>query len=52
MIEDSEIVGRLGPADDYPVDDFTTLASDGGDLRLPGWPLVAAVLTSLKDQPR
>ena len=48
MIEDSEIVGRLGSADDYPIDDFTTLANDGGDLRLPGWPLLAAVLSSLK----
>src|SRR5207244_984631 len=48
MIEDSKIVGRLGPADDYPIDDFITLANDGGDLRLPGWPLLAAVLSSLK----
>jgi hypothetical protein len=48
MIEDSEIVGRLGSADDYPIDDFTTLANDGGDLRLPGWPLLAAVMSSLK----
>lgn len=48
MIEDVEIVGRLGSADDYPIDDFTTLANDGGDLRLPGWPLLAAVLNSLK----
>jgi len=48
MIEDSKIVGRLGSADDYPIDDFTTLANDGGDLRLPGWPLLASVLSSLK----
>lgn len=49
MIEDSAILGRLGPADDYPVEDFTALASDGGDLRLPGWQLIAAVLTFLSD---
>jgi hypothetical protein len=50
MIDDSAIVGRLGQADDYPIDDFTVLAADGGDLRLPGWPLVAAILNSLKDR--
>ena len=50
MIEDSAIVGRLGQAGDYPIDDFTALAGDGGDLRLPGWPLVAAILNSLKDR--
>lgn len=49
MIEDARIIGRLGAANDYPVDDFETLASDGGDLGLPGWPLLAAVLTSLGD---
>jgi hypothetical protein len=51
MIEDSQIVGRLGSADSYPVDDFTTLASDRGDLKLPGWPLLAAALIS-QGQPR
>lgn len=50
MIEDAAIVGRLGQAGDYPIDDFTALAGDGGDLRLPGWPLVAAILNSLKDR--
>ena len=49
MIEDERIIGRLGPANKYPVDDFATLASDGGDLGLPGWLLLAAVLTSLGD---
>ena len=49
MIEDARIVGRLGAADDYPIDDFTTLANDSGDLGLPGWPLLAAVLTSPED---
>lgn len=48
MIEDSAIIGRFGESYDYPIDDFTALASDGGDLRLPGWPLLAAVLSSLK----
>jgi hypothetical protein len=50
LIEDSAIVGRLGQAGDYPIDDFTVLAGDGGDLGLPGWPLVAAILNSLKDR--
>lgn len=49
MIEDARIIGRLGAANDYPIDDFAALASDGGDLGLPGWPLLAAVLTSLED---
>lgn len=49
MIEDARIVGRLGAANDYPVDDFTTLANSSSDLGLPGWPLLAAVLTSLGD---
>ena len=49
MIEDARIVGRLGAANDYPIDDFTTLANDSGDLGLPGWPLLAAVLTSPED---
>jgi hypothetical protein len=51
MIEDAGIVGRLGPEDGYPLDDFTTLASDGADLKLPGWPLLAAALTCLRDDP-
>jgi hypothetical protein len=50
MIEDSAIVGRLGQLNDYPIDDFTVLAGDGEDLKLPGWPLVAAILNSLKDR--
>lgn len=49
MIEDVRLIGRLGAANDYPVDDFATLASNGGDLGLPGWHLLAAVLTSLGD---
>ena len=49
MIEDARVVGRLGAANDYPVEDFTTLANGSGDLGLPGWSLLAAVLTSLGD---
>ena len=49
MIVDARVVGRLGPADDYPIDDFTTLADAGSSLELPGWPLLAAVLTSVGD---
>jgi hypothetical protein len=49
MIEEARIVGRLGGTDDYPVEDFTVLAKSSGDIGLPGWPLLAAVLTSLGD---
>jgi hypothetical protein len=49
MIEEARIVGRLGGAHDYPVDDFTILAKVTGDLGLRGWPLLAAILTSLRD---
>ena len=45
-IKDQEIVARLGPSDMFPVDDYTALAKDGSDLRLPGWPLLSAVLRS------
>jgi hypothetical protein len=47
MIEDARIIGRIGAADDYPIDDFTVLANAGSSLGLPGWPLLAAVLTSV-----
>jgi hypothetical protein len=51
MIDDAQVIGRLGAATDYRLDDFTTLANGGGDLGLPGWPLLASVLTSLRDSP-
>ena len=50
MIEDSKIVGRLGPVEAAQVSDFALLAQTGVDLGLEGWPLVSAVLTSLRDQ--
>ena len=50
MIEDFEIVGRLGPVEAAQVSDFALLAQTGVDLGLDGWPLVSAVLTSLRDQ--
>lgn len=49
MIEDARVIGRLGAANDYPIDDFTTLAKAGVSLGLPGWPLLAVVLASLGD---
>ena len=49
MIEHMVIVGRIGEADGYPMDDFAVLANFGADLKLPGWPLLAAVLTTLTD---
>ena len=50
MIEDAGIVGRLGLADDYPMEEFTTLAKANANMKLPGWPLLAAVLTALRDE--
>lgn len=49
MVEDAGIIGRLGAADEFPIDDFATLAKDSGDVGLPGWPLLAAVLASEVD---
>lgn len=49
MVEDTMIVGRLGAAHDYPIEDFVTLANEGAALGLPGWPLLAAILTSPED---
>ncbi len=50
MVDDGGIIGCLGTADDLPIDDFAILAKDGGDVGLPGWPLLAAVLTSETDR--
>ena len=49
MIEEAGIVGRLGLADDYPMEEFTALANANVDMKLPGWPLLAAALTALRD---
>ena len=50
MIEAARLPGRLGSAEDYPIDAFMTLAIDSVDLALPGWPLLAAVLSSEPDE--
>ncbi len=50
MVEDAGIIGRLGTADEFPIDDFATLAKDSGDIGLPGWRLLAAVLASEADR--
>ncbi len=49
MVEDARIIGRLGAANDFPIDDFATLANDAGNVGLPGWPLLAAALISPED---
>ena len=49
-VEAADIIGRLGTADEFPMDDFATLAKDSGDVGLPGWPLLAAVLASEADR--
>ena len=52
MIEDAAIVGRIGPADGYPMETFVALANANADLKLPGWPLLAAVLASSESCPK
>lgn len=44
MIYNARLQGRLGSAEDYPIGPITELAKMGVDLKLPGWPLLAAVL--------
>ena len=51
MIGDSRLQGRLGSAEDYPIEQFTVLAKMGTVLKLPGWPLLAAVLSSIDGDP-
>ena len=51
MIEHAQIVGRLGSAAGYPMVAFTALANANADVKLPGWPLLAAVLSSSRDCP-
>ena len=43
--------GRLGTMDDLPIVQFTELARIRADLKLPGWSLLAAVLSSFDDDP-
>ena len=49
MIAVAGLQGRLGAAEDLPIDQFIELAKMGADLKLPGWPLLAAVLSSMDD---
>ena len=51
MIAVGGLQGRLGAAEDLPIEQFTELAKVGADLMLPGWPLLAAVLSSIDDDP-
>ena len=48
LLEEPTLVGRLGAAASYPLDEFRTLAKRRADLALPGWPLLAAVLRSVE----
>lgn len=50
MVEDAGIIGRLGTADELPLDDLATLAKDSSAVGLPGWRLLAAVLASEADR--
>ena len=49
MIAVAGLQGRLGAAEDFPIDQFIDLAKMGADPKLPGWPLLAAVLSSMDD---
>ena len=51
MISDGCLPGRLGSASDYPIEQFTELARMGVDLKLPGWQLLAAVMSSFSSDP-
>ena len=46
-IDAAGLKGRLGSARDYPIKQFTELAKMRVDLRLPGWPLLEAVLSCI-----
>ena len=48
LLDESPLIGRLGSATDYPLDEFRALARRRADLALPGWPLLAAVLRSVE----
>ncbi len=48
MIDQTGLQARLGSMADYPIEQFTELAKAGvSDLKLPGWPLLAALLSSM-----
>ncbi len=49
LVEAVQVPGRLGSTENYPIDAFVNLAANGVDLALPGWPLLAAVLSSEPD---
>ena len=49
MIEQAGLQARLGSMVDYPIEQFTELAKAGVDLKLPGWRLLAALLSSKCD---
>ena len=48
MIDQAGLQARLGSMADYPIEQFTELAKAGvHDLKLPGWPLLAALLSTM-----
>ena len=48
-IEQAGLQARLGSMVDYPIEQFTALAKAEVDLKLPGWRLLAALLSSKCD---
>lgn len=51
LVEGAGVIGRLGPVDAEFIGDLTVLALEGHDPGLPGWQLVSAVLSALRDDP-
>lgn len=48
IVAAARLPGRLGLAPTYPIADFAALGACGVDLALPGWPLLAAVLSTVE----
>ena len=51
LVEETGVIGRLGPANAGLIEDLTVLALEGHDPGLPGWKLVSALLSALRDDP-
>ena len=51
LVEGAGVIGRLGPVDAELIGDLKVLALEGHDSRLPGWQLVSAALSALRDDP-
>lgn len=48
MIDQTRLQARLGSMMDYPIEQCMNLTKTGVDLKLPGWPLLAALLSYME----